>query len=90
MQIDRNATPAGRPDLVLATTLYLLSNCSLRGAGGVEAQAVVHHLELIAANEQFDTLVRSTGAQLLQQWKEQLSRIADGSRTQTAPSNALH
>lgn len=90
MQIERTATPASRPDLVLSATLYLLSACSLRGVGGAEAQAVVRHLEVIVANEQFDTLVRSTGALLLKQWKEQLPRIADGSPSPDTAAPALH
>lgn len=63
---ERELSP--RSDLVLSSTLCLLSQCALGGLCPGRASMVLQHLNLVAQSESQPPMLRSTCRQLLDAW----------------------
>jgi hypothetical protein len=59
---------AVRPEVLIASTLYLMSQCALNQICPGRAAMVLQHLSLIAKRDDLDPMLRSTAVQLTQLW----------------------
>ncbi len=63
---------SGKPEVILAAALYLMSAYSRNGGCPKLAHVILRHLELLAARHDIPPVLACTCAQLTEQWEQTL------------------
>lgn len=84
---ERELSP--RSDLVLSSTLCLLSQCALGGLCPGRAAMVLQHLNLVAQSESQPPMLRSTCRQLLDAWHVAQGHLLQAQDTDGADEGGL-
>ncbi|QSI78598.1 hypothetical protein [Niveibacterium microcysteis] len=75
---DTNEVERSRPELALAAALHLLSSSVARGITAAKTQALVQHLQHLAADPSLDPALRQVCKQLRAQWAGTLTSHCAG------------
>ena len=80
-----------RPEVIVASTLYLLSSWSLDPAPcACRVQAIVAHLERMMTMDDLDPVLRATAIQLHENWRRVARKLEQASAEPAAATPVWH
>ena len=69
------ADDASKPEVIISAALYLMSSYGCSGGCPKLAHVILRHLTILAARPDLAAVVRTTCAQLAEQWEHKLATM---------------